>query len=393
MKYRQIILVSLFSICIFLFANSQSQLRESLELQRLEIIKRIESADKELQKLSNSKVKTRQELRALESKIKSREELIDNIQEDLAITTSQLTENQNKYDVLTSDIEAVKKQYHALLNTVYKQSLGYNKWAFILNTQSINDSFERWVYIKQFQAYCQKAYKKLQTSSKQVALSSQNLEKSIDRKLELLNQQSQQKETLAKDLVIKDDLLKELDLEENKLNAILKEQKLERERLNTSIEKTIIAALTGKTNVTSSTEEIGELSFSERKGLLSWPVDNGVIISKFGRQRHPELDNIYIQNNGIDIQARIGSVAQAVHDGKVVGVQEVPGFGKSIVVKHDGFYTVYAKLDRSYVDNGEEVGVGQRLGSIDVDEMGLSTLHFELWDGKTKLNPLSWITK
>ncbi len=393
MKYRQIILVSLFSICIFLFANSQSQLRESLELQRLEIIKRIESADKELQKLSNSKVKTRQELRALESKIKSREELIDNIQEDLAITTSQLTENQNKYAVLTSDIEAVKKQYHALLNTVYKQSLGYNKWTFILNTQSINDSFERWVYIKQFQAYCQKAYKKLQTSSKQVALSSQNLEKSIDRKLELLNQQSQQKETLAKDLVIKDDLLKELDLEENKLNAILKEQKLERERLNTSIEKTIIAALTGKTNVTSSTEEIGELSFSERKGLLSWPVDNGVIISKFGRQRHPELDNIYIQNNGIDIQARIGSVAQAVHDGKVVGVQEVPGFGKSIVVKHDGFYTVYAKLDRSYVDNGEEVGVGQRLGSIDVDEMGLSTLHFELWDGKTKLNPLSWITK
>ncbi len=393
MKYRQIILVSLFSICIFLFANSQSQVRESLELQRLEIIKRIESADKELQKLSNSKVKTRQELRALESKIKSREELIDNIQEDLAITTSQLTENQNKYAVLTSDIEAVKKQYHALLNTVYKQSLGYNKWTFILNTQSINDSFERWVYIKQFQAYCQKAYKKLQTSSKQVALSSQNLEKSIDRKLELLNQQSQQKETLAKDLVIKDDLLKELDLEENKLNAILKEQKLERERLNTSIEKTIIAALTGKTNVTSSTEEIGELSFSERKGLLSWPVDNGVIISKFGRQRHPELDNIYIQNNGIDIQARIGSVAQAVHDGKVVGVQEVPGFGKSIVVKHDGFYTVYAKLDRSYVDNGEEVGVGQRLGSIDVDEMGLSTLHFELWDGKTKLNPLSWITK
>jgi murein DD-endopeptidase MepM/ murein hydrolase activator NlpD len=393
LKYRQIILVSLFSICIFLFANSQSQVRESLELQRLEIIKRIESADKELQKLSNSKVKTRQELRALESKIKSREELIDNIQEDLAITTSQLTENQNKYAVLTSDIEAVKKQYHALLNTVYKQSLGYNKWTFILNTQSINDSFERWVYIKQFQAYCQKAYKKLQTSSKQVALSSQNLEKSIDRKLELLNQQSQQKETLAKDLVIKDDLLKELDLEENKLNAILKEQKLERERLNTSIEKTIIAALTGKTNVTSSTEEIGELSFSERKGLLSWPVDNGVIISKFGRQRHPELDNIYIQNNGIDIQARIGSVAQAVHDGKVVGVQEVPGFGKSIVVKHDGFYTVYAKLDRSYVDNGEEVGVGQRLGSIDVDEMGLSTLHFELWDGKTKLNPLSWITK
>ena len=224
-------------------------------------------------------------------------------------------------------------------------------------------------------------------------MSSQNLEKSIDRKLELLNQQSQQKETLAKDLVIKDDLLKELDLEENKLNAILKEQKLERERLNTSIEKTIIAALTGKTNVTSSTEEIGELSFSERKGLLSWPVDNGVIILKFGGQSHPELDNIYIQNSGIDIQARIGSVAQAVHNGKVVGVQEVPGFGKSIVVKHDDFYTVYAKLDRSYVDNGEEVGVGQRLGSIDVDEMGLSTLHFELWDGKTKLNPLSWITK
>lgn len=374
-------------------ANSQSQIRESLEQQRLEIIKRIENADKELQKLSNSKVKTRKELRALESKISNREELIENIRQDLEITASQLSKNQETFVDLTADIVAVKEQYHALLNIAYKQNLSYNKWAFILNAQSINDSFKRWKYIKQFQAYCQIAYEKLQNSSQKVAQSSQRLEESLKRKQQLLNDQNEQKGNLAKELQDKDDLLKELELDENELNSVLKEQKLERERLNESIEATIIAALSGNSTATISGKVNGALSFRQKRGVLSWPVDNGSIISGFGKQKHPELNDIYIENNGIDIQARIGSVAQVVHEGKVVGVQDIPGYGKSIVVKHDDFYTVYAKLDRSYVDVGESVELGQRLGSIDVDEMGLSTLHFELWDGKTKLNPTSWIKK
>ncbi len=56
------------------------------------------------------------------------------------------------------------------------------------------------------------------------------------------------------------------------------------------------------------TPEAKELNadFEKNKGKLPWPVEKGVITSRFGKQPHPVLPGIVIENNGIDITTEKG---------------------------------------------------------------------------------------
>ena len=51
------------------------------------------------------------------------------------------------------------------------------------------------------------------------------------------------------------------------------------------------------------TPEAKELNadFEKNKGKLPWPVEKGIITSGFGKQAHPVLRGIMIENNGLDI--------------------------------------------------------------------------------------------
>ena len=394
LRYRRIIHVSLFSLFILGLnpKNLTAQDRQKLEQERLEIIRRIENADKELSSISSSKKATQSEIRAWERKIKDREKLISNIQNDLVLAEAALQKNQRKHGVLVEDLDRVKERYYGLLNAAYKQHLSYNKWAFILNAKSLNDSFQRWQYVKQYEAYCQEAYADIKATSEVVSQSSEKLNQSILERQKLLDQESVQFEKIKEERLQLDEILKNLQSDEVLVQTELASSKKQREALNTAIENAIIAALSGSSSTQTSTES-STADFDEKKGNLPWPVNNGYIKTTFGKQKHPSLKDIYIQNNGIDIQASIGSVAEAVHDGEVVGVNFMGSYGYTIIVKHQAYYTVYSKLDRTYVEKGEFVQVRQRLGSIDVDEEGKSTIHFEIWKGKNKLNPENWVKK
>lgn len=375
--------------------NAQS--RAELEQQRLEIIKRIEEADKELSQNSASQKNTRKQIRAIENRIKDRERLISNIQNDLILAEQELAGSQAKTQYLQKDLNRVKDRYYKLLNAAYKQNLSYNKWAFILNAKSLNDSFKRWKYIKQYEGYCRAAYDQLKLSNEKVQESTVVLNESIKNRQALLAQEQVQFEKIKSERKELDEILENLKDDEASLQEELAEQKRVREGLNTAIENTIIAALKGKPiasgTVSKANSPLTNVKLSSKKGNLLWPVDNGRIISSYGRQRHPELKDVYIRNNGIDIQARIGSVGQAIFPGEVVGANRIDGYGYTIIVKHDEYYSVYSRLDKTFVESGEQVKAGQRLGLIDVDEQGQATIHFELWEGKQKLNPEVWIKK
>ena len=88
-----------------------------------------------------------------------------------------------------------------------------------------------------------------------------------------------------------------------------------------------------------------------------------------------------------------GKVAEAIDD------PEATTFGRHVVLRHrwpdsgDGFYTVYAHLERVAVKEGETVRAGQDLGvmgrsSASADArnwMAVSPhLHFEVWDAQIR---------
>lgn len=134
--------------------------------------------------------------------------------------------------------------------------------------------------------------------------------------------------------------------------------------------------------------------FASARGTLPRPASGAFrIVSPFGRHPLPELPDVMYDNPGIDAEVQPGSSAQAVYEGKVSGVYMLKGFATVIIVNHGTHYTVYGNIASPAVKNGDTVKQGQHLGKLvsDPEDNNRTTIHFEVWRGREKLNPAEWI--
>lgn len=148
-----------------------------------------------------------------------------------------------------------------------------------------------------------------------------------------------------------------------------------------------------KTSTRKSTEAATG-GFENMRGSLPRPVSGAFrVTSRFGRQSLPDLPNVSFDNPGIDAEVAAGAAAQAVFRGKVSGVYMVPGYSTVVIVNHGGYYTVYGNIAQAAVKVGDNVTQGQSLGRLapDEDDPSHSSIHFEVWKNRDKLDPLGWI--
>lgn len=134
--------------------------------------------------------------------------------------------------------------------------------------------------------------------------------------------------------------------------------------------------------------------FAQMKGSLPRPVAGAFrITSRFGRHALPDLPNVMYDNPGIDAEVSAGASAQAVYAGKVSGVYVVPGYSTVVIVNHGNYYTVYGNIRNASVKVGDAVKQGQNLGHLspDDEDPSHSSIHFEIWHNRDKMNPAEWI--
>lgn len=135
-------------------------------------------------------------------------------------------------------------------------------------------------------------------------------------------------------------------------------------------------------------------NFAANKGRLPMPVTGSYsIVGRFGTQQNSRW-RVTTNSNGIDIQARSGAQARAVFGGEVSRVVAFPGFNNCIIIRHGGYYSFYGNIQQIFVKQGQKISAGQALGTVYTDsDTGNSQLHFQLWQGTTKLNPEPWLQK
>ncbi len=127
-------------------------------------------------------------------------------------------------------------------------------------------------------------------------------------------------------------------------------------------------------------------------GVLSWPVDCGVLSSLYGPRIHP-ITGEYKNHGGIDFCAGFGQNIYAAGSGTVIEANSTDdwggGYGYYVMIQHDnGLVTLYAHCTSITVTEGEYVSSGQTIGYV--GSTGLSTgphLHFEVYDGGVRQDP------
>lgn len=123
-----------------------------------------------------------------------------------------------------------------------------------------------------------------------------------------------------------------------------------------------------------------------QRGKFDWPV-KGNVSSGFGIRDG-------VRHDGIDIKVPEGTPIKAAGEGTAVFVESgMRGYGKIIIIKHDGdFYTVYAHNRENRVKRGDTVAKGEVIGMVgNSGNANGSHLHFEVRSGKKVRNPLFFL--
>jgi septal ring factor EnvC (AmiA/AmiB activator) len=101
-----------------------------------------------------------------------------------------------------------------------------------------------------------------------------------------------------------------------------------------------------------------------------------------------------VQNNGIDITSSPGTEVRAVFEGQVTKVFAILGANYTVLIRHGEFLSVYQNLVNVRVKTGDTVLTKEGLGEAFTDEKeNVASIHFEVWQERTILNPEEWISK
>lgn len=141
----------------------------------------------------------------------------------------------------------------------------------------------------------------------------------------------------------------------------------------------------------SSTE--ASLDMTKFQGLLDWPAE-GELRSGFGDVIHPRFKT-KVPHPGIDIRAASGNPIHSVFDGEVVFSGWIRGYGLTTIVDHGhGLHSVYAHAAMTWVEPGERVRRGQRLGIVgETGSFSGPSLYFELRLNGRAVDPEDWLRR
>ena len=128
-------------------------------------------------------------------------------------------------------------------------------------------------------------------------------------------------------------------------------------------------------------------SFESNRGRLPMPITGGYrIVSHFGQYNVEGLNNVRLDNKGINILGSAGAKARSIFDGEVSAVFSMGGV-TGVMVRHGSYISVYCNLSSVSVHRGQKVSDRQVLGSVGQDNI----LQFQLRKERAKLNPEAWL--
>ena len=400
----KLLLVLMLSIVVL---PSFAQDKESLRDRKAKLLKQIDETNQLLKETQKTKAASISELRAIQSKIKARESLINNINQQKKALQRQIYQTQIEIKSLQKDLEHYREEYAQLAYYTYKSSLGNTPMLFLLSAKSFNDSYKRFSYLKRYHSYRKIQMNQIKETLVKLDDKETVLQSSKDSVQVLINEQVAQKNMIQKDYDKQNLLVSQLGKNEKKLKRDINKKKKTTKELDAAIAaiiqreiETARAASNNTENTTVSTSksilaktpEAIKLSnsFASNKGKLPWPVDRGIVSETFGEHTHPVLRGIKIKNNGVDIKTYKNAKVRAVFEGEVIFVRFVPGSNYTVIIRHGDYFTVYSNLQSANVQPKQKVATKQPIGIASTED-GNSAVHLEIWKDKVKMNPSSWI--
>ena len=413
------LIIYILSLLIVIDAHSQSSKKKELQKEYNNILRDINQIQKNIDKTAKERSVGLEEISLINTKIEKREKLISNIASQTKVIESELAIKTREVGNIGEEISKLKEEYTKLILWLNKNHSSVNKLAFVMEAHNFKEAYHRIQYIKKYGDFRARQSKYLSNQVDRIMEKINSLNTVKEEKINIIDINLSQKKELTKEKVNRDLVVKKLDTElsewrkkivakneqagaiNRKIRKIIEDEvRKEQDRREAAkvraAKKDAAAGITAKREPEdySQTPE-GKLSnsFRESRGSLPWPVSNGQVTNKFGRQPHPMASDLFIDNSGVDIQTPNNSQVKSVYNGEVVRVFEMPTYQNCVMVKHGDYFSVYSYLKSVNVREGMSIQAGQALGVSGYDEThGYSLVNLQIWHYQNKQNPQNWLS-
>ncbi|QNM85201.1 peptidoglycan DD-metalloendopeptidase family protein [Polaribacter pectinis] len=403
-----IALFILFFSCFSVF----SQTRKQLEAQRKQLKKEIQQVNSLLFKEKKKEQNALEELKDINQKIEVRNKLISTINLEAALLSKEIKKNEKNLKELNDKLTALKADYADMIFKSYKSKSQQSRTMFLLSSQNFYQAYKRLEYMKQYTSFRKKQGEEIGVQADLVEKLNDSLLYKKREKDTLILSEKDEKLIIESDKKNQERLLSTIKKKENKYKRDLKNKIEEERKVAKKIDKIIrdeiekanrIARAKLKTKPKSTKKNEFILSpeakalaanFELNKGKLPWPVKEGIIVRRFGKQPHPTFPGITVNGTGLHIVTQKANNAQAIFNGVVLNVLVSSEGRKNVLIQHGNYISSYNNLERTFVKKGDKIKTGQKIGTIFTDKVsGKTKLIFVLFKNTTRLNPSTWILK
>ena len=383
-------------------AQQISKQQKELEAQRIRLKKEIKQINTILFKNSKTRKNALTEVEDLQVKLNVRSELIKVTNQQANLLTSKIRINEKNISVQRKELEDLKSEYANLIRKSYESKSLQNRLMFLFSSENFLQAYKRLRYLKQYVRYRRKQGKAISKKTKLLQQLNQMLSNEKADKILLIEENRIVQKEIEKEKKEQNTLINNLERKQKKLASQISKKEKQQRAIDREINRLIREAIAAsnsragkkgkKTFQLTPEAKLLADNFISNKGRLPWPLEKGIVVQGFGRQRHPVVKTTIIQSNGVVIATEPSAQVRAVFEGEVMSVIVIKGSNPSVLIRHGNFITLYTNLAKIYVKKGEKVNAKQAIGEVFTNQQtGETQLQFGIFNNVKALNPKDWV--
>jgi murein hydrolase activator len=404
--------VLLFLLAFTLGVAQPSDKQRQLEEQKQQIQKEIATFRQLLQNETKKEKSVLNEIEAQKARIRLSEKLISTTAKQMRLLDDDIYLTQLEINKLNRELNVLKEDYAKMIVKSYKSRNDQSRVMFVLSSQNFLQAYKRIQYMKQYAGFRKMQGDEIQEKQENLKQAVTRLEAGKREKQKVLAESEAEKKELEIQKQEQEKLVKLIQKDKKKYAADINKKQQEAKAIDAQINKLIAEAIAeanrknaAKTGTKAPTGaeasskfvltpegKIVSDNFKANKGKLPWPVEKGYLQLRYGKQPHPVIKSLTVDNSGVEIATESGSNARAVFEGEVLQIQVIKGTNRKIlIIQHGDFMTIYQNLETINVKTGDKVSFKQNLGRIATDASGKAVLKFLIIQNVTYLNPELWL--
>ena len=433
-------------VILLLTASAFGQNKEELQKQKVLLQDQIDLANTLLKQVKSNRESNINQLQTLNQKINAREQLIRTMNGQIKRLNLDIISKEKEIVLLEVRLDSLKTDYAKLIDLAQQNLKPADQLMFILSSSSFTQALKRIQYFKDMTSYRERQVNQITNSQIELAQEKKRLIERKQEKLDVQEYQEKEKNQLLLDAKRQEETLISLKNQVGKLKNDIQRKKRKAEQLEKQIKRIIAEELrksrlrAERDNLEKEARELGIVKgkdfnsrtsnkvlkkliyerrkekgleerdegpnyamtpesralandFASNKGALPWPVERGLITGKFGKNPHPVVKGVLVDNPHIEISTERGAIVRATFEGEVSSVVPIPGANIMVLIRHGNYFTVYSNLISVQVNSGDLISFKQPIGTAFTDEEGKTMVQFGIWKDANIQNPDLWLSK